>query len=194
MKFIKIITFTILSTHLFAQFQTSPNLVPASSSKERLSALDVRKKLNDNSLLNNIAFRNVGPTVQSGRVVDVEVNPRDPSVFYVCYASGGLWKTESNGAEMTPIFDNQAVMTTGDVAVNWDKKIIWLGTGENNSSRSSYAGAGVYKSTDDGKTWQHLGLEETHHIGRIVLHPTNPDIAWVAALVGRFVNTRPCVA
>ena len=182
MKFIKIITFTILSTHLFAQFQTSPNPVPASSSKERLSALDVRKKLNDNSLLNNIAFRNIGPTVQSGRVVDVEVNPRDPSVFYICYASGGLWKTESNGAEMTPIFDNQAVMTTGDVAVNWDKKIIWLGTGENNASRSSYAGAGIYKSTDDGKTWQHLGLEETHHIGRIVLHPTNPDIVWVAAL------------
>ncbi len=182
MKFLKVSIFTFLTTSLFAQYQTSPNPVSASSSTDRLKASDVRKKLTDNSLLNGVTYRNVGPTVQSGRVVDVDVNPKDPSVFYVCYASGGLWKTESNGADMTPIFDNQAVMTVGDVAVNWDKKIIWLGTGENNASRSSYAGAGMYKSSDDGKTWQHLGLEETHHIGRIVLHPTNPDIVWVAAL------------
>lgn len=182
MKFIKIIAFSLFTTSLFAQYQTTPNPVAASSGADRLKALDKRKTLTNNSLLNSVSYRNVGPTVQSGRVVDVDVNPKDPSVFYVCYASGGLWKTESNGSEMTPIFDNQAVMTIGDVAVNWDKKIIWLGTGENNASRSSYAGAGVYKSSDDGKTWQHLGLEETHHIGRIVLHPTNPDIVWVAAL------------
>ena len=182
MKFIKIVTLSFLSSSLFAQNQTSPNPVSASSSTDRLKAQDVRKKMSENSLLNGVTYRNVGPTVQSGRVVDVDVNPKDPSVFYTCYASGGLWKTESNGAEMTPIFDNQAVMTIGDVAVNWDKKIIWLGTGENNASRSSYAGAGIYKSNDDGKTWQHLGLQETHHIGRIVLHPTNPDIVWVAAL------------
>jgi photosystem II stability/assembly factor-like uncharacterized protein len=182
MTFIKIIAFSLLSTSLFAQLQTSPNPVAASSGADRLKAMDKRKTLTTNSLLNGITYRNVGPTVQSGRVVDVDVNPKDPSVFYTAYASGGLWKTESNGAEMMPLFDNQAVMTIGDVAVNWDKKIIWLGTGENNSSRSSYAGAGVYKSTDDGKTWQHTGLEETQHIGRIVLHPTNPDIVWVAAL------------
>lgn len=182
MKFIKIITFSLFTTSLFAQYQTTPNPVAASSGADRLKALDKRKTWANNSLLNSVSYRNVGPTVQSGRVVDVDVNPKDPSVFYVCYASGGLWKTESNGSEMTPIFDNQAVMTIGDVAVNWDKKIIWLGTGENNSSRSSYAGAGVYKSADDGKTWQHIGLEETHHIGRIILHPTNPDIVWVAAL------------
>ncbi len=182
MKFLKVSIFTFLTTSLFAQYQTSPNPVSASSSTDRLKAMDVRKKLTDNSLLNGVTYRNIGPTVQSGRVVDVDVNPKDPSVFYVAYASGGLWKTESNGADMTPIFDNQAVMTVGDVAVNWDKKIIWLGTGENNASRSSYAGAGMYKSSDDGKTWQHIGLEETQHIGRIVLHPTNPDIVWVAAL------------
>ena len=73
-------------------------------------------------------------------------------------------------------------MTIGDVAVNWDKNIIWLGTGENNSSRSSYAGLGMYKSTDGGKTWQHSGLEETQHIGRIVLHPTDQNTVLVAAL------------
>jgi photosystem II stability/assembly factor-like uncharacterized protein len=182
MKFIKIIAFSLLTTSLFAQLQTTPNPVAASSGTDRLKAMDKRKALTDKSLLNGITYRNIGPTVQSGRVVDVDVNPKDPSVFYIGYASGGLWKTESNGATMTPIFDNQAVMTIGDVAVNWDKKIIWLGTGENNASRSSYAGAGMYKSSDDGKTWQHLGLEETQHIGRIALHPTNPDIVWVAAL------------
>jgi hypothetical protein len=124
MKFIKIITFSLFTTSLFAQYQTQPNPVAASSGADRLKALDKRKTLTNNSLLNAVSYRNVGPTVQSGRVVDVDVNPKDPSVFYVCYASGGLWKTESNGSEMTPIFDNQAVMTIGDVAVNWDKKII----------------------------------------------------------------------
>ena len=190
MKFIKLVTLSLLSSSLFAQYQTSPNPIPASSSTDRLKAQDMRKKMSENSLLNGVTYRNVGPTVQSGRVVDVDVNPKDPSVFYTCYASGGLWKTESTGAEMTPIFDNQAVMTIGDVAVNWDKKIIWLGSGENNASRSSYAGAGMYKSNDDGKTWQHLGLEETHHIGRIVLHPTNPDIVWVAAFGHIYSPTR----
>lgn len=167
----------ILMANIYAQ--TQPAFTPAS---ERMKSWAQRKKLTENSLLKNIPFRNIGPTVMSGRVVDIDVNPKDPSVFYVCYASGGLWKTESNGSSFTPLFDKEAVMTVGDVAVNWDKNIIWLGTGENNASRSSYAGAGIYKSTDGGKSWQNMGLEETHHIGRIVLHPQNPDIAWVAAI------------
>jgi photosystem II stability/assembly factor-like uncharacterized protein len=171
--------FATLLIYFTAYSQTHPAFTP---SVERLKAYEKRQKMSENSLLKGVPFRNIGPWVQSGRVVDVDVNPKDPSIFYVCYASGGLWKTVSNGSEFKPIFDNQAVITMGDVAVNWDKNIIWLGTGENNSQRSAYAGLGMYKSTDDGKTWQHLGLEETHHIGRIVLHPTNPDIVWVAAL------------
>ena len=159
--------------------QTLPAFTPAS---ERMKSTEQRQKLSEASILKNIPFRSVGPTVMSGRVVDIDVNPKDPSVFYVCYASGGLWKTESNGSSFTPLFDKETVMTLGDMAVNWDKNIIWLGTGENNASRSSYAGAGIYKSMDGGKTWKNMGLEETHHIGRIVLHPQNPDVAWVAAL------------
>ena len=162
MKFSTVLGLFFLAQPLCAQLPTAaPNPVAATSAEQRLKALDVRQKLTDNSLLRGVTYRNIGPTVQSGRVVDVDVNPRDPSVFYICYASGGLWKTESNGADMVPLFDNQAVMTTGDVAVNWDKNIIWLGSGENNASRSSYAGAGVYKSLDDGKTWQNMGLAET---------------------------------
>ena len=89
MKFIKIVAFSLLTTSVFAQYQTSPNAVSASSGTDRIKALDVRKKLTENSLLNGVKYRNIGPTVQSGRVVDVDVNPKDPSVFYVCYASGG---------------------------------------------------------------------------------------------------------
>ena len=177
MKFFTFIVSMAVAMSLSAQSQPA-----ATSAAERMTSFAQRKKLSDKSILKNVAFRNIGPTVMSGRVVDVDVNPKDPSIFYVCYASGGLWKTESNGSDFTPLFDKEAVMTTGDVAVNWDKNIIWLGTGENNASRSSYAGAGIYKSMDGGKTWIHMGLEETHHIGRIVLHPQNPDVAWVASL------------
>jgi photosystem II stability/assembly factor-like uncharacterized protein len=160
----------------------SQTLPPATPASERMKSVAQRKKLGDQSLVREIPFRNIGPWIQSGRVVDVDVNPKDPTQFYVAYASGGLWKTESNGSEFTPLFDKEAVMSLGDVAVNWDKNIIWLGTGENNSSRSSYSGVGMYKSVDGGKSWQHLGLEETHHIGRIALNPENPEVCWVAAL------------
>ncbi|KAA3619931.1 MAG: glycosyl hydrolase [Calditrichaeota bacterium] len=150
---------------------------------ERLNGLRKREALQKKSLLGQVAFRNIGPSIMSGRVVDVEVNPDDPTIFYVAYASGGLWKTENNGISFDPIFDNEAVMTIGDIAVDWRHNgTIWVGTGENNSSRSSYAGTGIYKSNDDGKTWHHAGLAETHHTGRIILHPENPDIAWVAAI------------
>jgi photosystem II stability/assembly factor-like uncharacterized protein len=151
---------------------------------DRFKALEVRKSLEAKSLVNNIKFRSIGPTVMSGRVVDVDVNNQNPTQFYVAYASGGLWKTENNGISFSPLFDNEAVMTIGDVAVDWktNSKTIWVGTGEANSSRSSYAGVGMYKSEDGGKTWQHKGLAETHHIGKVILHPTDPNTVWVAAL------------
>ncbi len=159
--------------------QTQPPYTPAD---ERLKGFEQRKALAEKSIVNQVKFRNVGPTVMSGRVVDIDANPADASHFYVAYASGGLWYTTSNGTSFEPLFDNQAVMTLGDIAVNWKDNIIWVGTGENNSSRSSYSGVGMYKSTDGGKSWEHLGLKETHHIGRIILHPTDPNTVWVAAL------------
>lgn len=118
----------------------------------------------------------------SGRVVDLDVNPVDPTEFYVAYATGGLWHTVNNGQSFAPVFDSTDIITIGDVAVNWANKIIWVGTGEVNASRSTYAGLGVYKSNNNGKTWQWLGLPESHHIGKIQLHPTDANIAWVAAL------------
>jgi len=148
----------------------------------RIDSYQQRLALAERSIVNAIEFRSAGPTVMSGRVADLEVWENDPSHFYVAYASGGLWKTENNGTSFTPLFDNEMVMTIGDIAVDWQRNTIWVGTGEVNSSRSSYSGVGIYKSTDGGQSWSYLGLPESHHIGRILLHPDDPDVAWVAAL------------
>jgi len=148
----------------------------------RLASLEAKAKKAASSSLKDVAFNNIGPTVMSGRIDDIEVNPNDPTEFYVAYATGGLWHTTNNGQSFTPIFDNELVIGIGDIAVNWKTRTIWVGTGEVNSSRSSYAGIGIYKSNDNGKNWSYLGLPETQHIGKVMLHPSNPDIAWVAAL------------
>ena len=174
--------FTLLLSFL-SVFVTVAAQIKPTTADERQKGMVVRKALEQKSLLKDAKFRNIGPTVMSGRVTDVEVNPQDPTEFYVAYASGGLWQTKNNGQSFTPLFDKEDVMTIGDIAVKWyGNRVIWVGTGEVNSSRSSYAGNGVYKSSDNGKTWEYLGLPESHHIGKIQLHPTDPNTAWVAAL------------
>ena len=180
---LNLIFVNILLLFVAVQFsgRASAQVTPINTS-ERINGLQKRKLLEDRSVLKDIKFRNIGPSVMSGRVVDVEVNPADPTEFYVAYASGGLWHSTNNGQSLVPLFDKEQVITIGDIAVNWKTRTIWVGTGEVNSSKSSYAGIGVYKSNDEGKTWQYLGLPESHHIGRIILHPTNNDIAWVAVL------------
>ncbi len=143
---------------------------------------EIRQSMKEQSPIKNVAFESIGPSVFGGRVVDVAVNPEDPTHFYVAYASGGLWYTENNGTTLIPVFDQEAVMTIGDIAVDWKRNIIWVGTGENNSSRSSYAGLGMYRSDDGGKTWEHRGLSESHHIGRVILHPDDPNTLWAGVL------------
>ncbi|MBK8492378.1 MAG: glycosyl hydrolase [Saprospirales bacterium] len=168
---------TIFLTTAFSQ--TQPAFTP---SVERIKSYAQHQKLVETSLLGEIPFTNIGPAIQSGRVADIDVSPDDPTHFYIAYASGGLWKSTNNGMSFEPLFDREMVMTIGDIAVDWGRNTIWLGSGEVNSSRSSYSGTGVFKSTDGGKTWMHMGLGESHHIGRILLHPTDPNTAWVAAL------------
>jgi photosystem II stability/assembly factor-like uncharacterized protein len=174
--FLSLLTFVLL---LPAYAQVKP-----STADERLKGMDKRKLLKQRSLLKDIKFRNIGPSVMSGRVVDVDVNPDDPTEFYVAYATGGLWHTTNNGQSLTPIFDTEDVIGIGDIAVNWQGKTrtIWIGTGEVNSSRSSYAGIGIYRSNNNGTTWEYLGLPESHHIGKIQLHPADNNTAWVAVL------------
>ncbi|KPK75177.1 MAG: glycosyl hydrolase [Phycisphaerae bacterium SM23_30] len=144
-------------------------------------------------LLSGFAYRGIGPTRQSGRFVDFAVpDPeKQPYTFYAATGSGGLWKTTNNGQTFTPIFDYEKVISIGDVTVSWsDPDIVWVGTGEANNSRSTYWGDGVYKSTDAGETWTNMGLPESHHIGRIVIHPSNPDVVYVAAL-GHLYSENP---
>jgi photosystem II stability/assembly factor-like uncharacterized protein len=170
-----LLTITSLSTYA----QVAPT-----SGTDRLRSLSQRSALLGDSLLNTVSFRSIGPSIMSGRVVDVEANPTDPTEFYVAYATGGLWHTVNNGQSFTPIMDSLDIHFLGDIAINWSSspRLIWAGTGEANSSRSSYAGTGMYVSADNGKSWQYRGLPESHHIGDIELHPSDPKTAWVAVL------------
>ena len=152
----------------------SAQIQPTSSQKVDES-LVAKKVMETNSLVKNIPLKNIGPSVMSGRVVDLAVNENNPTEYYVAYASGGLWYTNNNGNTFTPVMDETQTQNLGDIAVHWQSGTIWVGTGENNSSRSSYAGIGILKSTDKGKSWQHMGLSDSHHIGRIVINPNNPN-------------------
>lgn len=127
--------------------------------------------------------RPIGPANMSGRIAAVAVYEKAPRIQYVGSAGGGVWKTVNAGLTWTPVFDRAGTPSIGAVAVfPTNPDLVWVGTGEANARNSVSWGDGVYKSRDGGKTWQHLGLKETQHIGRIVLHPTDPQIAYVAAL------------
>ncbi|MCF8381603.1 MAG: hypothetical protein K9H49_18665 [Bacteroidales bacterium] len=169
----------LISSITIASFSQVPPATPADA---RIKSFETRKSLKENSLVRDVEFRNVGPVNMSGRIVDVDVNEADPSEFYAAYASGGLFYTRNNGTTFEPVFDNQEVLTIGDIAVDWNNGTLWVGTGENNSSRSSYSGTGIFKSLDHGKNWKNMGLPESHHISRIIIHPENPDIVWVAVI------------
>ena len=147
------------------------------------SAASAQSAALSSELLSDLHFRSIGPAVMGGRIHDVEALPDDPSTIYVASASGGIWKSTNKGTTWKPIFDHEAVSTFGDVAIApSDRNVIWAGTGEQNNRQSTSWGNGVYRSTDGGETWQHLGLEETRHIGRVVVDPNDADVAYVAAL------------
>jgi photosystem II stability/assembly factor-like uncharacterized protein len=133
--------------------------------------------------LEHLKLRDIGPAIMGGRIDDFAVVESNPDTFYVGAATGGVWKTTNDGTTFEPVFDHEGVSSIGDVTVApSDPSIVWVGTGEANNRQSSSWGNGVYKSTDGGKTWAHLGLAETQHIGRIVIHPANPNVVYVAAL------------
>jgi photosystem II stability/assembly factor-like uncharacterized protein len=148
-----------------------------------LAAVDVAAQALSPEILKSFPFRAIGPTRQSGRIVDVAVPLQQPTTIYVATGSGGLWKSVNNGISWEPIFDNQSVIAIGDIEVApSNPNIVWVGTGEHTTSRTTYWGDGVYKSTDAGKTWTNMGLKESFHIGRIVVDPKLPDTVYVAAL------------
>jgi photosystem II stability/assembly factor-like uncharacterized protein len=141
------------------------------------------KQTLDPRFLEVLPARSIGPANMSGRVVEVAVVEKRPSTMYVASASGGLWKTVNNGTTWTPVFDSESCLSLGAVAVSASHAdVVWVGTGEANPRNSVSSGDGVYKSTDGGKTWACMGLRDSHHVGRIVIHPTNPDVVYVAVL------------
>ena len=133
--------------------------------------------------ISHLEYRELGPALMGGRIADLDVVEAKPQIFYLGTATGGLWKTENHGTSWTPLFDDQPTSSIGDVTIHQaNPNLVWVGTGEPQNRQSSPWGNGVYKSTDGGNTWAHKGLEATKHIARMLIHPRNPDIVYVAAV------------
>lgn len=169
-----------------ASAQTTKKAVEKAAPKTAFNAASY-----DSAMLSEFAWRPIGPAVTSGRVVDLavaegpesRVGDRLGKLMYAAAASGGVWKSVNAGTTWEPVFDNQSTSSIGDIALApSNPEIIWVGTGESNNQRSSSWGNGVYKSENGGKTWDFMGLKSSQHIGRIVVHPTNPNIVYVAAV------------
>lgn len=129
-----------------------------------------------------LEFRNIGPALFSGRIADIAIHPNDDNTWYVAVGSGGVWKTTNDGVTWDPIFDNQSSYSIGSVTIDPNNpNTIWVGTGENVGGRHVGYGDGIYKSTNAGKSWKNMGLKESEHISRIIVHPENSDVIWVAA-------------
>ncbi len=157
----------------------------------RLKGYEKHLEMTENSPFKGETWYHVGPTNVSGRCTDIAVvTPRGKSyTIYVGTASGGVWKTVNEGTTWEPVFEKEASTSIGDVALApSNPDIVWVGTGEANIFRSSQAGVGIYKSTDAGKTWKHMGLADTNTIARIVVHPENPDVVYVAASGHEWTN------
>jgi len=161
-RFLSLIFYTIIISFLFITFLTAQV---------------------DMDLFSGMKARSIGPAGMSGRIGDIEAVASNPNIIYVGGATGGVWKSVNGGIAWKPIFDNQPASSIGNIAVFQDNpSIVWVGTGEGNPRNSVGVGYGIFKSLDGGDTWKHMGLKATEKIHRIVLHPSNPDIAYAGAL------------
>jgi photosystem II stability/assembly factor-like uncharacterized protein len=170
------ITFTLLLLVVFVAH-------PAGEPQNPPAGFATAAPVLTSDLVGGLALRTVGPAATGGRIVDLAVLEARPSTFFAASATGGLWKTTNNGVTFEPLFDGERVHSIGAVAVfQPNPEIVWIGSGEASNRQSSSWGDGVYKSTDGGRTWDHMGLRDSKHIARVALHPTSPDIVFVAAL------------
>jgi len=149
--------------------------------RSRKSQPITRTALSD-SVFTGLKLRNIGPGFMSGRIGDIAIHPENESIWYVAVASGGVWKTSNSGTTWTPVFDKEASYSIGCVTIDPNNtNTIWVGTGENDGGRHIGYGDGLYKSNDSGKTWKNMGLKSSERISKIIIHPENSNIVWVAA-------------
>ncbi|MCK4942480.1 MAG: glycosyl hydrolase [Candidatus Aminicenantes bacterium] len=173
LKFLYFLSILILSESIF----------PAAPIKERLDAYAIHQQMRDKSIFKNLKWVYCGPHHIAGRVTDIAVCQKNPECFYVATATGGLWVTHDQGVNWRSILNHESSIGIGDMAISQkNENLIWVGTGEANSSQSTYAGTGVFKSVNGGKTWQNMGLEDTSHIGRVIIDPLDDQIVYVAAM------------
>lgn len=159
------------------------SLVAVDSFAQRKKTAAPAKHYLEDVSLSGMKFRNIGPAITSGRISDFAINPNNPSQYYVATSAGGVWKTNNAGNTYEPLFDSQGSYSIGVVTMDpSNSSTIWVGTGENNNQRSVGFGDGVYKSSDAGASWQKMGLENSEHIGKIIVHPDNSDVVYVAAI------------
>jgi photosystem II stability/assembly factor-like uncharacterized protein len=186
-----LLSMTLLAFPVQAKKAKTPERIISTDPALRLQWFEKQLEMKKNSPYKDLKWQFLGPKNVSGRCTDIAVvRPKGKNyTIYVGTASGGLWKTDNEGTTWEPIFDQGPSTSIGDVALApSNQQIVWVGTGEANIFRSSQSGAGVYKSTDGGKTWQHMGLTGTQTIPRIVIHPENPDIVYVAASGHEWTN------
>ena len=156
-------------------------LAPFEGSAQRKKKKSTQAK-QEKIALDAFKFRNVGPAFLSGRIADIVFHPENDNIWYVAVGSGGVWKTENAGTTWTPLFDQQASYSTGCISLDpQNPSTVWVGTGENVGGRHVAYGDGIYRSKDGGKNWENLGLKGTEHISKIIIHPNNSDVVWVAA-------------
>ena len=156
-------------------------LSPFEGTAQRKKKKTTEKKTEQLSL-DAFKFRNVGPAFLSGRIADIVFHPDNDNIWYVAVGSGGVWKTENAGTTWTPLFDQQKSYSTGCITLDpQNPSTVWVGTGENVGGRHVAYGDGIYRSNDGGKSWKNLGLSKTEHISKIIVHPDNSDVVWVAA-------------
>ena len=155
------------------------------------TSVDAQLAQSLDDMMDDLRWRSVGPTNMGGRVTDVEGIPSPSKTFFVAGAASGIWKTTNNGTTFKQVWSDERVISMGDLAIApSNPDIVWAGTGEEDSRNSISPGGGIYKSTDGGETWEFKGLKETQVIARIVIHPENPDVVYVAAL-GQIWGSNP---
>src|SRR5688572_29409190 len=137
----------------------------------------------DTLAISGLRWRSIGPAMTSGRIADIAVDPNNHKRYFAAVASGGVWRTTNAGTTFDPVFDNEGSYSIGTVTIDpSNPNVIWVGSGENNNQRSVAYGDGVYKSIDGGSTWKNVGLKNSEHIGRVLIHPKNSDVVFVAAI------------